>query len=153
MNGWLPDPHSEGMHPNQCAPLTAGTIYATVKAILTRTETRTALPNTDFVKTLSQSRPSEAFLLFIKDHLPNGDGIESVDPETPLADQGLDSLSSIDLLLEIESATGTGFPDEYLTAAVFRTATTLWAALREVMLQAGCIPKQPYSTVAPDQCQ
>ena len=49
--------------------------------------------------------------------------------DAPLADLGLDSMRSINLLLELESAFGVTFPDELLSPATFRTAAAVQSAI------------------------
>ncbi|MEM5662573.1 phosphopantetheine-binding protein [Bacillus cereus] len=45
---------------------------------------------------------------------------------------GLDSLGSINLLLDIEEAYDIVIPDEYLTDETFSTANTLWELIKKV---------------------
>lgn len=49
----------------------------------------------------------------------------SIDPTRPLRELGLDSMSAVNLLLDIEATFGITFPDELLTGEVFRTVESL----------------------------
>ncbi|MDF9507621.1 phosphopantetheine-binding protein [Bacillus cereus] len=49
--------------------------------------------------------------------------------EVELSDLGLDSMVSIELLLEIEEWCDITFPDELLTAETFLSAKSLWDSL------------------------
>jgi acyl carrier protein len=49
-----------------------------------------------------------------------------------LTDLGMDSISTIALLIEIEEGFGVQFPDELLAPEVFATPATLWRAVREL---------------------
>jgi acyl carrier protein len=49
-----------------------------------------------------------------------------------LKDLGLDSLASIDLLLELEDEFDVVFPDELLTEKTFENANTLWKIVHEL---------------------
>lgn len=53
-----------------------------------------------------------------------------LDWDRPLRDLGLNSLSSIDLLLELEEALDVQFADDQLSPESFATARSLWAATR-----------------------
>jgi acyl carrier protein len=50
-----------------------------------------------------------------------------------LKDIGLDSMASIELLLELEDQFNVSFPDELLTEETFLTAETLWDALNKLL--------------------
>jgi acyl carrier protein len=54
---------------------------------------------------------------------------EELDPHVPLSDLGLDSMRTIQLMLELEAAFGVTFPDESLTPETFATAEALWKVL------------------------
>lgn len=49
--------------------------------------------------------------------------------ERPLRDLGLDSLKSLNLLLDLEGRLGAPFPEELLVAETFATAQSLISAL------------------------
>jgi acyl carrier protein len=58
-------------------------------------------------------------------HLDAGLSAADVGDQQPLADLGLDSMRSINLLLDLESTLGVVFPDEELTAANFHTLAAI----------------------------
>ena len=59
--------------------------------------------------------------------------------ETTLKDMGLDSMASIELLLELEDQFDIVFPDELLTEETFSTAKTLWESINKLIPgKAGC---------------
>ncbi|MEI3896109.1 MULTISPECIES: phosphopantetheine-binding protein [Bacillus] len=59
--------------------------------------------------------------------------------ETTLKDMGLDSMASIELLLELEDQFDIVFPDELLTEETFSTAKTLWESINKLTPdKAGC---------------
>ncbi|CAN2253913.1 Acyl carrier protein [Bacillus subtilis] len=52
---------------------------------------------------------------------------------TSLKDLGLDSMASIDLLLELEDQFNVSFPDELLTEETFETGQRLLDALKKLL--------------------
>ena len=52
-----------------------------------------------------------------------------LEAEADLSDLGLDSLRTIDLLVQLEGAFGILVPDDLLTPETFRTPGSLWGAL------------------------
>ncbi|TKC20147.1 acyl carrier protein [Robertmurraya kyonggiensis] len=50
-----------------------------------------------------------------------------------LRDLGLDSLATIELLLEIEEYYDISFPDEYLSEKTFSTANQLWKVVIQLV--------------------
>jgi acyl carrier protein len=68
-------------------------------------------------------------------HLLHWDAAVPVPLDRPLTDMGLDSLGSINLLLEIEDEFSIVFPDDMLGPATFATAGSMEAAV--AMLLAG----------------
>lgn len=50
-------------------------------------------------------------------------------PGTPLADVGLDSLSTVGLLVDVEDTFGVEFPDDALGPDTFATASSLWSVV------------------------
>ncbi|MCO1580268.1 MULTISPECIES: phosphopantetheine-binding protein [unclassified Crossiella] len=69
------------------------------------------------------------FEKILRQHLP-ALGAEAELPEAAgLADLGLDSLQTVDLLLELEEHYGISFPDEELSAETFATAGALWKVI------------------------
>ena len=57
------------------------------------------------------------------------DAVLSADSSLP--DLGLDSLSAVNLSVDLEEAFALLFPDDVLIAATFLTAGSLWAAVRK----------------------
>ncbi|MBN9739824.1 acyl carrier protein [Amycolatopsis sp. A1MSW2902] len=57
-------------------------------------------------------------------------------PDLSLRDFGLDSMKIMDLIVGLESAYGTEFPDEALTFEAFATPGRLWELVREHMVDA-----------------
>jgi len=57
--------------------------------------------------------------------------------ETNLEDLGLDSMSAVNLLLDLEDSFGISFPDELLSEETFRTASTLHSALQSLLGDGG----------------
>jgi acyl carrier protein len=54
---------------------------------------------------------------------------QRIDPESSLRDLGLDSMRSVELLLDIEEAFDVTLPDELLVEQTFATARSLWLAV------------------------
>ncbi len=54
----------------------------------------------------------------------------------PLADLGLDSMTAIDLVLDIEAALDVMFSDDVLVAETFETATSLQAVVDRLRAEA-----------------
>ncbi|MEE6146315.1 phosphopantetheine-binding protein [Bacillus cereus] len=74
----------------------------------------------------------EKLLEVIKKHLNEIGANDITDFDKDLKDMGLDSLGSINLLLDIEEAYDIVIPDEYLTDETFSTANTLWELIKKV---------------------
>jgi len=55
---------------------------------------------------------------------------ENIPMDADLKEMGLDSMSAINLLLEIETQFEVNFPDTMLNSAVFRSGNTLRDAIR-----------------------
>ncbi|CAM5506372.1 hypothetical protein SALBM311S_05428 [Streptomyces alboniger] len=53
----------------------------------------------------------------------------SIDPSEDLRNAGLDSMASVELLLQIESTYAIVVPDEALTQQTFATPRDLWAVV------------------------
>ncbi|SDM99884.1 acyl carrier protein [Lentzea albidocapillata subsp. violacea] len=62
-------------------------------------------------------------------HLDEGSGIPA---DRRLIELGLDSLSVVNLLMDLEDEYGIGFPDDQLNAETFATAGRLWTVLSEL---------------------
>lgn len=76
---------------------------------------------------------SEKFQQVLRTHLQfvNNTGPFPVDEN--LNQLGLDSMSAVDLLLDLEESFGILFPDDLLTAETFQTASTLQKAVQSLM--------------------
>lgn len=70
------------------------------------------------------------FLEIISKHLQEEINLDL--KNTELKDLGLDSLASIELLLDLEEHYEIAFPDELLTEETFSTASTLWAIINKL---------------------
>jgi len=72
----------------------------------------------------------------LKQHLQLIPADGTIDPDAELRELGLDSMTAIALLLDLEQAFSITFPDEMLEADTFRTAATLRAALDRLIASA-----------------
>lgn len=70
----------------------------------------------------------------LRQHLPASRG-RDIDLSTELVLLGLDSMSAISLLLDVEDAFRVKFPRSMLDPKVFRTGETLLAAIRQLQAQ------------------
>jgi acyl carrier protein len=59
-------------------------------------------------------------------------GQDQIRPEHRLAELGLDSLNTVNLLLEIEDSFEIAVPDELLVAETFATAGALWTTVERL---------------------
>jgi acyl carrier protein len=59
-------------------------------------------------------------------------GERPLDYDTPLADYGLDSLTAVNIVVDLEQRFDVTFPDDRIMFAMFHTARTLWDALSEL---------------------
>ena len=73
---------------------------------------------------------SEKLLVVLREHLRFVSDDQAFPMGTNLEKLGLDSMSAINLLLNLEQIFEIVFPDEMLTAETFRTGTTLEEAVR-----------------------
>lgn len=64
----------------------------------------------------------------LRRRLPYAANVESWDG-VPLADLGLDSMTAIDVVLDIEAALDVQFLDEFLVAETFETMKSLWSVV------------------------
>jgi len=69
----------------------------------------------------------EKLLAIIKRHLPLGSDTNTLDMSTNLLKMGLDSMATIDLMMDIEQGFEIELPDEALTASAFETAQDISA--------------------------
>lgn len=75
---------------------------------------------------------SLTFEKLLKPHLPfAADG--PLEPGDDLAGLGLDSMSIVQLLADIEDEFGVELPDDILNEATFATVGSLWQALAELL--------------------
>jgi len=63
------------------------------------------------------------------EHIAALNSVGQVDVDSDLAELGLDSMSAMNLLLDMEDEFDVQFPEEYLTAEVFSTLATLATAI------------------------
>ncbi len=68
----------------------------------------------------------------LRRHLRGATPARALAMETRLEDLGLDSLSAMSLLLDLESCFGISFPDSMLNAGTFGTLATLREALESL---------------------
>ncbi len=71
----------------------------------------------------------EEFEKLLRTYLPLLREDDPLPATMPLAELGLDSLSTIGLLVDVEEAFSVQFPDEDLVAETFSTATALWSVI------------------------
>lgn len=74
----------------------------------------------------------EKFIELVKRHLKHVDANCTFDANASLKELGLDSISSIHLLIEIEDTYGITMSDEYLTDKTFSTASSLWNEVEKI---------------------
>jgi len=74
----------------------------------------------------------EGLLPVLRKHLRFIDHKHEFPLETNLIELGLDSMSAVNLLLDIEMTFDLTFPDAMLTAETFRTASTLVRAIQSL---------------------
>jgi acyl carrier protein len=80
---------------------------------------------------------NSTFEVILREHLPflaTGDILEA---DKLLQLLGLDSLETVQLMLELEDAFEMSFPDEYLDAATWSTAGSIWRSVDELLTGAG----------------
>lgn len=77
--------------------------------------------------------PNAEFLGLIRSHLKYLKPNEEVNPNQELRSLGLDSMSSIDLLFDIEDTYGVTVPEEYMTEETFSTAQSLWTVVQTLL--------------------
>lgn len=77
---------------------------------------------------------SRKLLVVLREHLRFVSDDQVFPMDTNLENLGLDSMSAINLLLNLEQTFEIVFPDEMLTAETFRTATTLQKAVESLVI-------------------
>ena len=65
----------------------------------------------------------------LRRHLPHA-GAPDLSLDIPLTDLGLDSLSVVNLMLDLEDTLGITFPEEMLNEETFRTGRSVVAAVQ-----------------------
>lgn len=70
----------------------------------------------------------DEFEKVVRQNLPHLGVDDELDQDKPLAEYGLDSMATVTLLVELESALAVEFPDELLVPETFETASRLWEA-------------------------
>lgn len=79
------------------------------------------------------TKVSDELTAVLRKHLTHVEANDSIDEERDLYELGLDSMKSIALLLDLESAFNVVIPDEYLTADNYRTLGRLRSMIRVVV--------------------
>lgn len=78
-----------------------------------------------------QARPwSDGFEKVLRRHLPLLGADQEVRPNTILADLGLDSMSTVSLLIDLEDTLNISISDDELLPEVFRSPGRLWATVQ-----------------------
>lgn len=62
-------------------------------------------------------------------------GDEPLERETELRNYGLDSMASVQLLLETEEQYGISVPDELMEPSMFETPGNLWTVVEKLLAQ------------------
>jgi acyl carrier protein len=78
---------------------------------------------------MSESTWPHQFESVLRAHVPNLVGNVPLEPHASLPDLGLDSLSTVALLVDIEETFGITIPDADLGPQTFATAEDLWAVV------------------------
>jgi len=73
------------------------------------------------------------FEAVLRKHLPRLSADAELTGDLVLADHGLNSLATVNLLVAIEDEFDVMFPDELLAATTFTTPDALWTVLKEVL--------------------
>lgn len=71
-------------------------------------------------------KEQDVFLHLLRRRLKFLDSGHELDMNHDLKSLGLDSMTSVDLLFDIEDAFNVTLPDEYIVEQTFSTAATLW---------------------------
>lgn len=77
------------------------------------------------------------FDALLRSYLPALPSESSLAGDTRLSDFGLDSLSTVNLLLDIESGFDLNIPDELLIPETFETPNNLWKVVETLKNEAG----------------
>jgi acyl carrier protein len=68
----------------------------------------------------------------LRENLPEFPEEAILEPDTVLADAGLDSVQLISLVMALEAEYGVTFADEYFSSDTFATAGAVWRAVQEL---------------------
>jgi acyl carrier protein len=72
------------------------------------------------------------YLALLREHLPELPVGAALEPDTDLAEAGLDSVQLISLVMALEAEYGVTFADEYFSSDTFATAGAVWQAVQEL---------------------
>ncbi|HEU4962900.1 MAG TPA: phosphopantetheine-binding protein [Bacilli bacterium] len=72
------------------------------------------------------------FEALLRPHLKYLKSSQELEATGTLKEYGLDSMASINLLLDIEDTYGVVMPDKYLTEETFSTAESLWDTIEKL---------------------
>jgi acyl carrier protein len=72
------------------------------------------------------------FEAVLREHLNRLPPEADLTGDLSMADAGLNSLGTVNLLVALEDEFGVLFPDELLAASTFETPAALWKVLREI---------------------
>jgi acyl carrier protein len=73
-----------------------------------------------------------AFEALLRKHVKYLSNTQPLDEDHLLQEYGLDSLASVNLLLDIEDTYDIVMPDKYLVEATFSTAHALWNVIEQL---------------------
>ncbi|MFC8702968.1 phosphopantetheine-binding protein [Streptomyces anulatus] len=76
---------------------------------------------------------TEMIVGLIQDRIPGISAERPLSGETDLWDSGMDSLSSVSVIVAVEEEYDVEFPDELLTREVFSSAAAIAAAVRTLL--------------------
>lgn len=71
----------------------------------------------------------------IRRNVPYLDQAKELLPEQDFREVGLDSLSTVRLLIDLEATFSVQFPDEHVTADTFKTAESLWRVVSSLVAE------------------
>ncbi|MEU4792127.1 phosphopantetheine-binding protein [Micromonospora tulbaghiae] len=77
----------------------------------------------------------DGFERILRSYCPLAEETERIDPATPLALLGLDSLAMLGFIVDLEDAFTILVPDTMLTDEVFASPASLWEAIRTLLPQ------------------
>jgi acyl carrier protein len=89
------------------------------------------------VQTNAEAMWPEAFELVLRPLIPLLPADAPLAPDLELQRAGLDSLATVNLLIELEDTFNITFPDDMLKASTVSTPANLWAALDALIAQSG----------------